>query len=222
MVLGLFVLAYLCLAYNKEIIKNWTIFSVLILASVAIFQEPIKRWWNKPVLVFAYKGTIPFRRENVQILYDNPQPPQKVFGTYECFMVENNGRGSALQCRCQIREVRQNDKSFGCYRGYPLHWARRPDAEFDPLKAERINIGAGESEFIDLCYTASSNQNINLQKYHRVPIGIPDFIPPGIYEVELIFSGDNFRPYFLVFAINKDTSSDIKGIKVDLLKYWQE
>ncbi|MFH0888466.1 MAG: hypothetical protein V1871_04590 [Planctomycetota bacterium] len=219
-VIGLFIIAYICWKYHDEIRKDWYLYSTLILASIAIFQDPIKRWWNKPILVFTHKETSPFRRENT-LLIEPTLTTSKVLSTYECFMVENNGRGSALQCRCQIREVRQNGKSFGCYRGYPLHWARRPDAEIDPLKAERLNIGPGESEFLDLCFTASIDSDIHLAKYHTIPIGIPDFIPSGVYEVKLIFSGDNFKPYFIVFEIKKDNSANINSISVKLIKYWQ-
>lgn len=216
LILGLYVVAYLCYRYNSEILKSWAILSVLLLASIAIFQEPIKIWWRRPILYFIHRENEPFRRENILIQGTN------ISVTFERFMVINKGRGPALQCRCQIYEVRKDGKTFGDYRGYPLKWASRPEAIIDQLKGERLNIGPGETEFIDLAHTVSNDTNIHLEKYHSIAIGIPDFISFGNYEVEIIFSGDNFSPYFLLFNIDKENSNDIKRLRVKLKKYWQK
>lgn len=192
---------------------NWPVYLTaigsILIAILAFVQELLKNWWNKPTLVFLYEDKNPFRRENIAILETS------LIGVFERFMVKNIGRGPAINCRSQILEIRQNNERFGDYDGFPLHWASRPDFN------ERLNIGRGEREFLDIAVAVNSNSNLYLVSYHTTPIGIPNLLPFGNYEFRVIFSGDNFRPYLLLFEINRPNTNNSKDLFVRLSKVSQ-
>ena len=171
----------------------------------------------KPKLVFSYAESIPYRRSNVGIIN---QP--RVTGTFLRFKIKNGGSRPAINCRCQILRVEDNNNTlFGDYQGFPLRWASRPESFINQADGERLDIGIGETEFIDIAYTASNNSNITIQKYHSIPIGIDEIIPHGRYFIYLLFSGDNFKPYTLVFRINKPNNNNANAVELGLVNICQ-
>jgi len=186
---------------------------ISIIAIILVFlKDFILPWWFKPELRFNYEEKPPYRRENVVI-----NRIRDLKGTFLRFAVNNAGRRLAINCRCQILKVEKEKKLFGDYQGFPLAWASRPESTIDPVSGERLNIAIGETEFINLAVAANNNTFINLQKYHNVDIGIKEVIEPGEYNLFLIFSGDNFKPYILQFYINKENSTDSNKIELRLI-----
>lgn len=132
-----------------------------------------------------------------------------------CFLrisAKNTGRRSALNCRCQILEVKTSSGKILDYAGFTLRWACRPESILDPTNGERLNIGVGETEFIDFAMSKSDDVKIILLKYHGEYVGLKDTIEPGEYIITLIFSGDNFKPYIRSFRLTKENSMDIHRI----------
>lgn len=166
----------------------------------------------RPCLIFAYADREPFRRRAVNI---NRTPG--LIGTFWRFSVTNRGRSAALNCRCQIETIVRGGQQYRDYAGYPLRWASRPESAMNQAQAERLNIGLGEREFIDLGAAINNSPAFVLQKYHSVDIGMPDIIEPGGYEIFLIFSGDNFSPYRLCFSLNKQNTNDPDHAEVRLI-----
>jgi hypothetical protein len=190
---------------------DWALIISIIVAIFTLMKDFIIPLLLKPKLKFIYKEEVPYRRENVII---NNVELNK--GSFIRFSVINVGKRPALNCRCQIFKLEQSSKRYGDYIGFPLRWASRPESLIDSSNGERLNIAIGETEFIDLAFTTSNNNYINLQKYHNVDIGIKEVIEPGEYLITLIFSGDNFKPYKIKFQITKEDSNAPNKIKVSL------
>jgi len=196
-------------------IEIWALIVSILAIIIALLKDFILPWFYKPKLKFKYTDSNPFRRENV-IINRNPQ----LKGTFLRFMIKNIGNKSAINCRCQILRVLKNGKKYGDYQGFPLKWASRPESVINQASGERLNIARGESEFIDIAVTANNNSFIHLQKYHNVDIGIKEVIEAGEYDIIVIFSGDNFKPYNLKFHINRGDTTDPNDVSLELIKYW--
>lgn len=187
---------------------------------IALLKEFIVPWFYKPKLEFKYEEYPPYRRADVQQIPRLPSQ-QATFGTYLRFSAKNNGRRPAINCRCQISRIEKDTQPFGDYEGYPLRWANRPESIISQASGERLNLGIKEKEFLDIACTMNTNKYIILQKYHDIPIGISDTIDPGSYDIFLIFSGDNFQPYYLHFKIWKEDTNDPNKVKLELIKSYQ-
>ena len=159
----------------------------------------------KPKMKFKYAEKPPFRRESNLNGSNNK-------GCFLRFSVINIGKRPAKNCRCQISTIEKNSLEYRDYRGYTLRWASRPE------RVERLNIGIGETEFIDLAVTIDFDNNIHLETYHDVGIGICSTIEPGEYSINLIFSGDNFKPYKIKFRITKENISDRNTVTLSLIE----
>lgn len=193
-------------------IEIWALIISLIAIIFTLMKDFILPWFFKPKLKFEYQEEIPYRREDVII---NRNADLK--GSFLRFSVENIGRRPALNCRCQVLRIEKDSEIFGDYQGFPLRWASRPESIINQASGERLNIAIGETEFIDLAVTSNNNNFIHLQKYHDVDIGIKEVIEPGEYDIFLIFSGDNFKPYTLKFHVKKEDSNNPKKIEVKLM-----
>jgi hypothetical protein len=194
-------------------LEIWALTISIIAILFTLLKDFILPFFFKPKFIFEYHEDVPYRREDIRINNDRNR-----IGTFLRFKVKNIGNRPANNCRCQLSRVEDidNHRSYGDYQGFPLRWASRPESIIDQIKGERLNIGIGETEFIDLAFTGNDRIGIVLEKYHNVPIGIKETIPPGNYYLYLIFSGDNFKPYELKFHINRYDNNDPEQINVGL------
>lgn len=167
----------------------------------------------KPKIVFQYKEAMPFRIENAKVPNDQVKLDKACFVR---FSVQNKGRRPAINCRAQIYAVYCNSKLYDNYQGFPLRWANRP-INLDYAKAERLNIGLDETEFVDLVFTTEVDNDIHFQKGHNIKIGFVEILEPEQYTVEIIFSGDNFKSSRLKFNISKENNNDPNGIIVNMI-----
>ncbi len=194
----------------------------LVISLIAILFTALKDFIlpliRRPKIKFEYSENIPFRKSNVPLNGTN------TLGCFLRFSVENTGKSPALNCRCQIYLVEKDSNVYDAYQGFPLRWANRPNS------IERLNIGLGEREFIDLAVTIDTDNLIHLSTYHDTEFGIKNFIEPGKYLITLVFSGDNFSPYQLKFEIVKEDNKDPNKVKLQLivsnlflttLKFWK-
>ncbi len=198
--------------------STYVIWIPIVLSIIAILFTLLKDFilplFIKPALKFKYSELSPYRKENT-IINNNPN----FKGTYLRFMVKNDGRASAINCRCQIQIILKNGKKYGEYQGFPLRWAGRPEAIINQASGERLNIARGESEFLDLALALNVDSDIHLEKYHDVSIGIKSIIEPGEYDIILIFSGDNFAPYKIKFHIERKNTINPNDISLKLISY---
>lgn len=138
-----------------------------------------------------------------------------------CFLrlsVKNMGKRPAINCRCQIVDVTSSKgKSFD-FVGFTLRWACRPESRLEPIKGERLNIGVGETEFLDFAMAREDDERIIFLKYHGEFVGLNDKLEPGDYFITLIFSGDNFKPLMMEFRLAKTENVEIDGIKLSKVK----
>ena len=167
----------------------------------------------KPKIVFQYKEDMPFRIEDANVPNVQGELDKACFVR---FSVHNKGRRPAINCRAQLYAVYSDSKKHDNYQGFPLRWANRP-INLDYTKTERLNIGIGETEFVDLAYTKEDDVDIHFQKGHDVKIGFIEILKPGQYLIEIIFSGDNFKPVRLKFNIEKKNNNDPFGIIVKMI-----
>lgn len=189
----------------------------LIISVIAIIFTFLKDFFlpliYKPKLEFKYEENPPTRRKNVNI---NRNPD--LFGTFLRFSVKNIGRRPAFNCRCHILDIKKNHVKYGDYEGFPLRWASRPESVINQASGERLNISIGETEFIDLAVTTNENNLIHFQKYHDVDIGIRENLEFGKYDILLIFSGDNFKPYQILFEVDREDSLNPDDVKLKLIE----
>jgi len=197
--------------------RNWVSTVPIVLSVVAIIFTATKDFIIplilKPKLDFTYCPKEPYKRGPVII-----NPGQHHLAFFDRFKIENIGRNIAKNCRCQIFSVVNSKNKEFDFHGYPLRWASRPESAIDFTKAERLNIASGESEFVDLAYFRSDAGNkLLFNKYHNVDIGMPDNLDLDDYIVQIIVSGDNFRPYLLTFRISKKLLG-LQGLDIKLLE----
>jgi len=195
-------------------LEIWALIISFIAIIFTLLKDFILPIFFKPKLDFNFENSGPYRRTNIRIF----NAPQNIYGTFLRFKVSNSGRKPAMNCRCQVLKIEDNNHQlFGDYQGFPLRWASRPESIINQASGERLNIGIGETEFIDIAYTANNHSNIILQKYHNVQIGILEVVPHGEYFIYLLFSGDNFKPYTLIFHINKSNNTNPNDIELELV-----
>lgn len=194
-------------------IEVWAFIISVIAILITLLKDFILPIFIRPRLTFNYKDEKPYRREDIKT---NEKPPQ--FGCFLRFSVKNLGNRPALNCRSQIYSVSQNNSKYGDYQGFPLRWASRPESIVNSNDGERLNIGIGEIEFVDMALSENTNECIILLKYHTVHIGIAEKIPPGEFLIDVLFSGDNFSPYHLIFKIIKPNNNRHNDIHMQLLK----
>lgn len=191
-------------------LEYWSLF----LAGIAILFTALKDFilpiFIKPKLEITYIDKEPYKRAPI-ILH-----PGSILSAFDRFKVENIGRITAKNCRCQIFQVIDSKGKEIDLQGFPLRWASRPDAKTDFSKTERLNIGPGESEFADLLYMrVDDTTKMFLSSYHNTPIGMGDSIPTDDYTIKTIISGDNFKPYIACFKVGK--KPELNGFKINLL-----
>lgn len=190
-------------------LEYWSLIISLIAILFTALKDFIIPRLLRPKLQFTYYPKEPYKRAPVVI-------SPGIIGFFDRVRVENIGRDIAKNCRCQIYSIENSEgKSFD-FHGFPLRWGSRPESAIDFIKAERLNIAPGESEFIDLAYFRSDvSIAIQFNKYHNVPIGIPDNLPLDNYKIQIIVSGENFKPYIIALKILKKTT--FQGLAIHLL-----
>ena len=192
---------------------NWIITISLLLSFIAILFTALKDFilpfFIKPKLKITYTDKEPYKRAPIFL------NPGSILSAFDRFKVENIGKATAKNCRCQIYQVKDGKGKEVDLQGFPLRWASRPDSGTDFSKAERLNIGPGESEFADLIYMRSDNTTrMFLSSYHSTPIGMGDSIAVDNYTLKVIISGDNFKPYFASFKVLNKV--DLNGFHIKL------
>lgn len=192
--------------------ENWMIVVSLLLSGVAILftalRDFILPYIVKPELKISYSSNLPYKRQAVLT--------GSRFCIFDRFKVENIGRATAKNCRCQIYQIVGSKGADKDLQGFPLRWANWPDMIGGFEKGERTNIGRGESEFVDLVYMRSDDTTkVFLSSYDKSIIGKGDNLEIWDYTFHIIISGDNFKPYIASFHIEKMPKFD--GFKLKLL-----
>lgn len=193
--------------------KNWNLIVPITLSIIAIlftaFKDFILPHVLKPNLKISYNPKEPYKRAPIIL-------KASTIGAFDRFKIENVGSETAKNCRCQLYSVKNKKGKTVDLQGFPLRWASRPEPSIDFMKAERLNIGPGESEFVDLVHMRADNTTeIFFNSYHNIPIGMSSTIPINDYMIKVIISGDNFKPYIARFGISKKL--DLGGFPVKLL-----
>lgn len=195
----------------KKMIEVIAIVISIIALIFSLLKDFIIPYFRKPKLKFEYKSDVPFRRFTTS-------------HTRSCFLrirVKNIGKTPALNCRCQILSIEKDNEPYGDYIGFPVRWASRLAKDVTPLDRERLEIGQGECEFLDTATANYCDEKIHLCQYHNEGIGIPIELEPNDYNVVIIVSGSNFKPYVLSFKITKMNTNNpdgLKGIELNVLK----
>ncbi len=194
--------------------NNWSIVIPILISIIGIIFTGLKDFILpnifKPKLRITYIPKAPYKRAPIIL------NPGQIISAFDRFRVENVGKSTAKNCRCQIYQVINSKGKYLDLQGFPLRWASRPDFRADFSKTERLNIGRGEREFVDLIYMRSDDTTkMFLSSYDNVFMGMGDNIPIDDYIIKTIISGDNFKPYFVSFKIEK--KPELCGFKIKLL-----
>ena len=177
--------------------RNWNIIFPLGLSIIAIIFTALKDFilpsFLKPKLEITYERKEPYKR---QTHIKNNLDQMEVAFFYR-FKIKNLGRITAKNCRSQIYSIKDKGCNELDLQGFPLRWANRPDSK------ERLNISLGESEFVDLASTRINSAGyFYFEPYHNISIGMNSEVILKDYTLKIIISGDNFKPYFIIFKIN--------------------
>lgn len=197
-------------------IKNWNIIIPIGLSIIAIlftaFKDFILPRFFKPKLKITYHPDSPYKRGPIVL-----NAGSSTIAVYDRFKIENVGRGIAKNARCQIFHVEDLQKKPFDLQGYALMWTSRPESTTDFSKVERLNIGLGESEFVELAYMRTDNTTqIYFNKYPNIPTGMDESLYIGDYIIKVIISGDNFKPLIVTFKVFKKFLG-LKGLDIKLL-----
>ena len=189
-------------------IEIWAFIISILSIILTLLRDFILPWFLKPKLKIQYKEEFPYRREN------RPVDSSLNWRTFLKFSITNKGDKPALNCRCQILRIERDKKILEGYNGFPLKWANRPEY----FSGERLNIGQGEVEFVDLAYIMNY-PTIYISTYNDFPIDEEyKTLSSGEYDLFLILSGDNFQPYQLRFKISKENTNDFRNVKLNLIQ----
>jgi hypothetical protein len=194
-------------------LEYWSLFIAGIAILFTLLKDFILPSIIKPRLKITYLNKEPYKRAPI-ILY-----PGSILSAFDRFKVENIGKVTAKNCRCQIYQIKDSKGKEVDLQGFPLRWASRPDSGIDFTKAERLNIGPGENEFVDLLYMRTDDTTkMFLSSYHNAPIGMGDSILLDSYTIKAIISGDNFKPYIATFKVSNKIELNGFNIKLEKIK----
>ena len=201
---------------SEWFLRNWKVIAPMTLSIIAIiftaFKDFIIPYILKPNLEISYNSKKPYKRAPIMI-------DPSTIGAFDRFKIENIGKETAKNCRCQIYLIKNDKGKEIDLQGFPLKWASRPEPVADFTRAERLNIAPGESEFVDLVHMRSDDTTkIFFSSYHNIPIGMADNIPFDSYLIESIISGDNFNSYIVSFRISKKLNLNGFEIKLSEVK----
>jgi hypothetical protein len=200
--------------FRDWFLTNWVVVISILLSVVAISFTALKDfvlpWIIRPKLKLSYLPNSPYKRQAVLT--------GSRFFVFEKFKITNTGKAIAKNCRCQIFQIKKNRGLDRDLQGFPLRWASFPDKIGSFEKNERLNIGPGESEFVDLLHMRDDDTTkIFLSSHDSSVMGKGDDIEIGDYIIQVIISGDNFKPYIADFKIERMPQLD--GFKIKLLKF---
>lgn len=201
------------MAIIEWINNNWATIIPILISVIALLFTGLKDFILplifKPKLEITYQKQAPYKKGPVI------KSSGSLWENYDRFKIENIGKATAKNARCQIHDIKNKEgKSFDL-QGYHLKWVSRQESAQDFSKVERLNIAPGESEFVDLIYTRNDNTtNFYFNKYPNIPTGMNEDIPIDDYIIKAIITGDNFKPYFATFKINKKL--EFNGINLHL------
>ncbi len=199
--------------FSKWFLNNWGIIISILLSIIAILftalRDFILPYFFKPKLKISYISIPPYKRHSIVLT-------GSILSAFDRFKVENIGKSTAKNCRCQIYQIVDSKKNKLDLQGFPLRWANWPDMLSGFEKKERLNIGVGESEFVDFVYMRGDDTTkIFLSSYDPSILGKGDNLYIDNYNIDVIISGDNFKPYIARFKIGKQAKVD--GFEVKLL-----
>lgn len=193
--------------------NNGVVITSMLLSIIAILftalRDFILPYFIKPQLKISYLPVLPYKRHSIVLT-------GSILSAFDRFKIENIGRSTAKNCRCQIYSIKNKKGKELDLQGFPLKWANWPDMLSGLEKKERINIGPGESEFVDFVYMRGDDTTkIFLSSYDNSVLGKGDHLYIDNYNIKVIISGDNFKPYIASFKIGKQAKMD--GFEVKLL-----
>lgn len=190
-------------------LEFWTLTLAITAILFTALKDFILPWFFKPKLKISYISIPPYKRHSIVLT-------GSILSAFDRFKVENIGKSTAKNCRCQIYQIVDRKKNKLDLQGFPLRWANWPDMLSGFEKKERLNIGVGESEFVDFVYMRSDDTTkIFLSSYDPSILGKGDNLYINNYNIDVIISGDNFKPYIARFKIRKQAKVD--GFEVKLL-----
>lgn len=198
---------------SEWFVENWKVIIPIALSLVAIifaaFKDFILPYFIKPKLKISYLPVLPYKRHSIVLT-------GSIISAFDRFKIENIGKSTAKNCRCQIYSIKNKEGKELDLQGFPLKWANWPDMLSGFKKKERVNIGFGESEFIDFVYMREDDTTkIFLSSYDSSVLGKGDNLYIDNYNIKVIISGDNFKPYIASFKIGKQARID--GFEIKLL-----
>lgn len=164
---------------------------------VALFQEPIKRWWGRPKLEI---------RASIArfMVFTKPNSPYMAHAYLRLRIRVKSRGGGAKQLQAQVLTCAPSPYVGGIdpleNRDIliPIPWSFTPDETL-------VDIPAGAARYVDVVEARADEDTITRLSTIRTPPEAQHLLPPSRvpYRIEVLVSGDNVLPvrYFVLFRV---------------------
>jgi hypothetical protein len=188
--------------------------ATLLAVLVALFREPVSRWWLRPKLVPRIKLSPPDCTKTE--IYYSVQKTSRIEGRAECYYlrlwIENIGKSRAEKVQVFASKLwkRAADGSFklvDLFLPMNLRWAHSPPPPQGEIYADGISPGMGKhcdlGHIVDPSHRAEigydlegvpADQTILVLDLEVEPFTRTHLIAPGVYRLQLRIAGSNCAP----------------------------
>ena len=169
-----------------------TISAVLVTLAIAVW---IPRW-RKPRFGFEFANEEPYCRTAPLMQQQN------VNSYWVRLKIINSGKSPSSNCVGKLTAIMDNGgQRLRNYDPVMLHWVGT-DWAATPFRP--IDLNQGDYEFLDITYVSAGEPSMALICQDRQPRGIPNYLSPGIYRLQITIYSANANPatkeYRLVFG----------------------
>jgi hypothetical protein len=171
-----------------------TFLGTLLLVIITLYIGVIRPWLNRPKFYVTFDNTEPYcRQTEIEVSKDLSGFVTKRTTAYWIRLrVTNSGKSVAKRCIGKLVKVmKQSGEELAEYDPFSLHWVGTDPDEI-PLKP--VDLNRGEYEYLDLIYTSADAPKKAFIYTDHVPRGIPTFINPGEYILQVTIYADNADP----------------------------
>ena len=166
----------------------------LALAYITFHIGVLKPWRNRPKFSVTFDNTEPYcRQTRIEVRRDANNIVTKWANAYWIRLrVTNSGKSVAKRCVGKLVKVmKQSGEELAEYDPVALHWVGTDPNEV-PLRP--VDLNRGEFEYLDIIYTRDDVSSKAFICRDIVPRGIPLFLDPGEYILQITIYADNADP----------------------------
>ena len=166
----------------------------LALAYITFHIGVLKPWRNRPKFSVNFENIEPYcRQADIEASRDINGSVIKLAKSYWIRLrVTNSGKSVAVRCIGKLAKVmKHSGEELPQYDPVALHWVGT-DPNGVPLRP--VDLNRGEYEYLDIIHTRNDIPDKAFICRDNVPRGIPSFLDPGEYILQITIYADNADP----------------------------